>query len=127
MKLAAMAMIALIAPSAGFAQTACPTPLAPATCSAALPSVGAHFSGTVLQVTGGDSLCVALGPTPDQWVPVRIVDASPASTRATMMTAAFASEVACVVSGRSDGAVQAVCTRDGVSITRLAGERLAQN
>lgn len=35
---------------------------------------GSQFSGPVTYVGDGDSLCVALGPSPSQWVEVRLAD-----------------------------------------------------
>jgi endonuclease YncB( thermonuclease family) len=35
---------------------------------------GATFSGKVVYIGDGDSLCVAVGSTPDQWVEVRLAD-----------------------------------------------------
>src|SRR5688572_30654099 len=36
--------------------------------------VGAQFSGPVVYVGDGDSLCVAVRPEPDNWVEVRLAD-----------------------------------------------------
>jgi hypothetical protein len=35
---------------------------------------GKSFSGPVVRVLDGDSMCVALGDSPSQWVEVRLVD-----------------------------------------------------
>jgi hypothetical protein len=35
---------------------------------------GARFSGPVVYVGDGDSLCVGVGPQPDAWVEVRLAD-----------------------------------------------------
>lgn len=95
----------------------------PAACAAAAPAEGASFSGPVLQVTEGGALCVALGPTPDQWVPVRpagLIKAAartPRIERAVMMSAAFAKRVDCVAGASVDGVVEAVCTIDGARLS----------
>jgi hypothetical protein len=127
---AAMAMIAATAA----APLTCPpapahapqptrlAPPSPAACTAAAPARGASFSGTVLQVIDGRTLCVAFGPSPDQWVRVRLTDAGPALPRGALMAAAFAKEVTCVA-GPSDGeALTAVCTLDGRSLGEAASQ-----
>ena len=37
-------------------------------------TLGATFTGEVVEVIDGDSLCVAVGPTPPDWVEVRLAD-----------------------------------------------------
>jgi hypothetical protein len=39
------------------------------TCRAPAPAVGQTVSGPVLHVIDGRTLCLAQGPTPDQWIP----------------------------------------------------------
>ena len=129
MQLAAMAMIAATAasplvcppaPAAGPVQTAALQRPAAAACTAALPARGAAFSGTVLQVIDGRTLCVANGPSPDQWVRVRLSDGSPGQTRGALMAAAFAKQVSCVASGADADEVDAVCNADGRSVASAA-------
>src|SRR5581483_5262999 len=102
---AALAMIAATAAT----QLACPpapapgaspqptrfAPPPPAACTAAAPARGVSFTGTVLQVIDGRTLCVAFGPSPDQWVRVRLTDVGPALPRGALMATAFAREVTC--------------------------------
>ncbi|HEX3405798.1 MAG TPA: hypothetical protein VHS81_01065, partial [Caulobacteraceae bacterium] len=96
-------------------------PPAPAACTAAAPTRGASFSGTVLQVIDGRTLCVAFGPSPDQWVRVRLTDGPASLPRGALMAAAFARDVTCVAERPEADGVTAVCTLDGQSIGRAAG------
>ena len=101
-----------------------PTRLAPpavAACGAAPPARGASFSGTVLQVIDGQTLCVAFGPTPDQWVRVRLSDAAAGLPRGALMASAFARQVTCVADLADTSAVAAICVdADGRSVGRAA-------
>ena len=100
-----------------------PTRLAPpaaAACTAAPPARGEAFTGTVLQVIDGRTLCVAFGPTPDRWVRVRLTDAGPSLPRGALMATAFAHEVTCVVSAPDADGVSAVCVSDGRSVGEAA-------
>ena len=67
-----------------------------AVCAAPAPAIGALLSGSVLQVMDGETLCVALGPTPAQWVKVHLAEV-PSGDRAALMDAFFARRVSCVV------------------------------
>jgi hypothetical protein len=124
-----IAAVAMIVATAAQALT-CPPATAPvrlerpaqAACSAAPPAPGAAFSGTVLQVIDGHTLCVAHGPTPDQWVRVRLSDAEVSQLRGALMAAAFAKDVACVASASDGDGVVGVCTVDGRSVGRAAAE-----
>ena len=123
-----MAMVAataaqLVCPPAPPAQQArlAPPPAA-AACTAAAPARGEAFTGTVLQVIDGRTLCVAFGPTPDRWVRVRLTDAAGGLPRGALMAAAFAREVTCVASGADDEGVSGVCIADGRSVGRTAAE-----
>ena len=102
-----------------------PTRLAPpsmAACTAAPPARGVSFTGTVLQVIDGHTLCVAFGPSPDQWVRVRLADGGASLPRGALMAAAFAKEVTCVA-GASDGeGLTAVCVIDGRSVGEAAAQ-----
>jgi hypothetical protein len=93
-----------------------------AACTAAAPARGASFSGTVLQVIDGRTLCVAFGPSPDQWVRVRLADAGPALPRGALMAAAFAKEVTCVAGPPDGEGLTAVCTFDGRSLGEAASQ-----
>jgi len=84
----------------------------------------------VLHVIDGDTICVALGYAPDEWIRLRLADAPVASPvrrvsnreetdpRAVMMAAAFAKTADCVTERDRTGEVVAVCTVDGVSLGR---------
>ncbi len=102
------------------ADQSCPAPPPMAHCTAAAPKLGEMFSGAVLQVMEGDVLCVALGPTPDQWVHVRLVDTVVGVSRAQMMRAAFARTVDCVAVGREAVGVAGVCALDGEPLAKVA-------
>jgi hypothetical protein len=123
-QLAAMAMIAATAVQ----PLTCPPAARPvrleassaAACTAAPPARGEAFSGTVLQVIDGRTLCVATGPTPDQWVRVRLTDADASRPRGALMAAAFAHEVSCVAGAPDAEGVAAVCRVDGRSVGEAA-------
>jgi hypothetical protein len=91
-----------------------------AACTAAPPARGESFSGTVLQVIDGRTLCVASGPTPDHWVRVRLSDAADGLPRGALMATAFAREVTCVADAPDTDGVTAVCIADGHSVGRAA-------
>ena len=123
------AAMAVIAATAAHSLTCPPAPApqptrleapAAAACTAAPPARGQSFSGTVLQVIDGRTLCVASGPTPDKWVRVRLSDADPSLPRGALMAAAFAREVTCVADLPDAGGVTAVCIVDGQSVGRAA-------
>ena len=88
------------------APPACPTrPSLAVACTAAAPDRGQEISGPVLEVIDGRTLCVALGPTPDQWVRVRLADVGPDASRAALVAAVFARQLDCMTIGReADGA-----------------------
>jgi hypothetical protein len=128
------AVMAMIAATAAQPLTCPPAPqptrLAPpgvAACTAAPPARGVSFSGTVLQVIDGRTLCVASGPTPDQWVRVRLSDAAAGLPRGALMATAFSREVTCVAGPpdaetASGGGVTAVCVVDGRSVGEAASQ-----
>jgi hypothetical protein len=91
-----------------------------ADCSARPPAPGQAFSGAVLQVIDGHTLCVALGPTPDLWVRVRIADASPQSTRQALMVAVFAKSVTCTLTDSSASDPEARCTQSSAQLDPVA-------
>jgi hypothetical protein len=66
---AAVALAALALGAPALAQTCRARPPRP-------PS-GQTVSGPVLHVIDGRTLCIAQGPTPDQWIPLRISPAPP--------------------------------------------------
>ena len=88
---------------------------------------GATFSGRVTYVGDGDSLCVAVGPSPSQWVEVRLEDfyapelhapGGEAAKRA-LVRAAFGRRLVCQASHQSYDRIVAACTRDGVPLGDL--------
>ncbi|WP_165186735.1 hypothetical protein [Caulobacter soli] len=93
------------------------------TCRAPAPAAGQIVTGPVLHVIDGRTLCIAQGPTPDQWVPLRIssvVAALPAD-RERLMAAAFSQSLICKVTG--DGPVKsATCTVAGRPLEALLTE-----
>jgi hypothetical protein len=113
---------ALIAAGAVALNGSCPLPLSSApqsevsACLAAAP-VGEPFAGNVLQVLDGRTICVAQGPAPSQWIKVRLADSDGAGDRSSLMAAAFAKRVVCVVL-KADGAAH--CALNGVSLVTLS-------
>jgi hypothetical protein len=127
---AVMAMVAavanpLVCPPAPTPQQARLGPPPVATCTAAAPAHGEAFTGTVLQVINGHTLCVASGPTPDRWVRVRLTDAGAGLPRGALMASAFAKEVTCVAGAADGDGVTAVCTAQGRSVGKAASEAVA--
>ena len=127
MHLAAMAMVAaaaapLVCPPAPSPQQARIDRPVAAECAAAPPTHGEAFTGTVLQVIDGRTICVAFGPTPDRWVRVRLTDAGAGLPRGALMASAFAKEVTCVASAADAEGVAAVCIADGRSVGRAASD-----
>lgn len=88
---------------------------------------GRRFSGPVTHVGDGDSLCVALGPSGDQWAEVRLADfyapelAEPRGPEARDALARIAKgrRVECVAGRRTYDRVAASCTLRGVSLGDL--------
>jgi hypothetical protein len=93
------------------------------TCRAAPPAAGQTISGPVLHVIDGRTLCIAQGPTPDQWIPLRI-SVSPTALpvdRDRLMAAAFSQSLTCKVVG--GGPVKgAICTVSGRPLETLLAE-----
>jgi len=90
-------------------------------------TAGKTFSGPVAYVGDGDSLCVATGPTTDQWVEVRIADfyapelSAPGGreAKATLERMAKGRHAVCTAGRRSYDRVVATCRIGGVSIGDL--------
>ena len=83
-------------------------------CTGPAPLTGEIISGPVLHVIDAQRICVAKGPTPDQWVEVKLAAPVALQTRSAMMAATFAQRVDCVAGVR------------GVAECQLAGQRLVQ-
>jgi hypothetical protein len=97
-----------------------PPPVARAeVCTAAAPSQGQPFAGPVLHVIDGRTLCVALGPTPDRWVRIKLSPAPLSTRRSALMAAAFAKRVACVVDANDGNGAVGRCALDGVPLEAL--------
>jgi hypothetical protein len=94
-----------------------------APCLAAKPAVGAEFSGPVLQVIDAQTLCVAQGTDPSQWVQVRLPRGQRAETRGDLMAASFARNVTCRTLRRIQDEVIAACAVDGENVGRLTRTR----
>lgn len=95
---------------------------------------GRTFSGPVVYVGDGDSLCVALGPEPQQWAEVRLADfyapelAHPGGQEAKVALARIAKgrSVKCLAQHRSHDRVVAKCNLQGRelgALMRAAGVR----
>jgi micrococcal nuclease len=91
---------------------------------------GATFTGPVVDVLDGDSLCVALGPEHRDWVEVRLADfyapelhdaAGPAA-KAALQRIALGRTAVCVASMRTHDRVAARCRLDGRPIGDLMRE-----
>ncbi len=85
---------------------------------------GKAFSGPVVYIGDGDSLCVAVGPTQGDWVEVRLADfyapelVAPGGqqARAALDRIAMGKRVECVAQHRSYDRVVSVCILRGVSL-----------
>jgi endonuclease YncB( thermonuclease family) len=95
---------------------------------------GAIFSGRVVYVGDGDSLCVAVGPGPQNWVEVRLADfyapelhdAGGEGARATLSRLASGRQATCVAQHQSYDRMVAACKINGQSVgdmMRAAGVR----
>lgn len=109
--------------------------------SGPLPShlgFAARFSGPVTHVIDGDSVCVAVGPTPRDWVEVRLADfwapessqAGGQAAKAALERMALGKDVTCVAGMRTYDRIAARCTIAGRSLgdnLRAAGVREGGN
>ncbi len=102
-----------------------------AVCQGSAPALGAEIRGPVLQVLDSERLCVALGPTPDQWVevvlapePLQKTSGHPAN-RGSLMAVAFAQNVTCRIEGETAGLPIALCRLDDQSVRTLTREPAA--
>lgn len=85
---------------------------------------GARFTGSVSYVGDGDSLCVALGASPDRWVEVRLEDfyapelhtPGGAQAKATLERITRGRTISCVADHRSYDRVVALCALGGRSV-----------
>lgn len=96
-------------------------------CTGPLPPSGATFSGRVAYIVDGDGLCVAVGPSPSEWVEVRLADfyapelSGPGGEDAKVKLARVARgrQVECRAQKQSYDRVVAACTLNGVSLGTL--------
>lgn len=89
-------------------------------CRGDAPPVGSTLRGPVLHVLDGETLCVALSPSPMDWAPLRLADAPPASSRSLLMAVAFAQDVDCTVVESEAAETVAVCAVRGRRLGDLA-------
>lgn len=99
-------------------------------CTGPSPVAGVQIRGPVLHVIDGETICVALGYAPDEWIRLRLADAPVASPirhisntpqadpKSVMMAAAFARMAECRTELDANREVVAVCTVDGVPLGR---------
>lgn len=88
---------------------------------------GAQFSGPVVRVLDGDSLCVSLGGGPDRWVEVRLADfyapelgqAQGPRARAALRRVALGRRAECEAGRQSYDRIVATCRIGGQSIGEL--------
>lgn len=88
---------------------------------------GAHFSGPVVYVGDGDSLCVAVGSGPANWVEIRLEDfyapelhsPSGPGAKAALERVAMGRKAECIANHRSYDRVVATCRIGGRSIGNL--------
>ncbi len=88
---------------------------------------GQNFSGPVVYVGDGDSLCVALGPSRAQWAEVRLADfyapelhdAGGPEAKETLSRLVEGKKVECTAEHRSYDRVVAVCRLRGRSVGDL--------
>lgn len=110
--------------AAAFAVLALAGPVLAQTCQANAPAAGEIVSGPVLHVIDGQTLCVALGPTPDRWVPLRIsaAVASLPVDRERLMAAAFSQSLDCRITGGRGPVKAATCTLAGRPLDTLLSD-----
>ncbi|WP_269714732.1 hypothetical protein [Caulobacter sp. NIBR2454] len=90
-----------------------------APCLAKAPVIGQAFSGPVLQVIDAQTLCVAQGMDPSEWVLVRLPRHQRAHTRGDLLAASFARNVTCLAMRRADEGVVASCKVEGADVGHL--------
>lgn len=94
------------------------------TCRAPAPAVGQIVTGPVLHVIDGRTLCVAQGPTPDHWIPLRINPTAPILPvdRERLMAATFSQSLTCRITGGQGPVKIASCSVAGRSLEVLLTE-----
>lgn len=109
--------VAIAAAAASLTTPAFSTPHDPADlCLASAPAVGAAVEGTVLHVADEYTVCLAQGPTPEDWIPLIVEGPSPVDrhdpmlSKAAMMRAVFAKRLSCVVTSKDAQGAHARCS-----------------
>ncbi|WP_296597495.1 nuclease [Phenylobacterium sp.] len=82
-------------------------------CGGAPLAAGTEVHGPVLHVIDGQTLCVARGSDPSQWVAVRLEDAPASASWGALMSVAFAKDVTCAAQSVSGAGV---CRIEGRSV-----------
>jgi hypothetical protein len=113
--LAAASHAQSLRPSADASHAAGPV----AVCSAPSPASGQRFTGTVLQVIDGETLCLAQGPTPADWIRVSVAGAPRDARRSALAAAAFGRVLSCVALRDSPSGVVADCAVAGAAVNQL--------
>ncbi|MBO9710418.1 MAG: hypothetical protein J7521_19625 [Caulobacter sp.] len=93
-------------------------------CKGRPPPIGGTIEGAVLHVVDGQTLCVALGPTPDRWVPLMV---APSLTplprdRDRLMAATFSKRLSCHVTAVRGPASLAECAVDGRALDSVMSD-----
>jgi hypothetical protein len=94
-------------------------------CRASAPRAGMTIEGTVLHVVDDSSLCIATGPTPDEWIPLVIEGPSPVDhhdpmiTKAALMSAVFARKVKCTITSVDGAVAHAACSIDRTPVRTM--------
>ena len=89
-------------------------------CAAPAPEAGAAIKGPVLHVEDGETLCVAKGFDPSQWVELKLAPrAQTPAPKGALMAAAFGKDVVCRVETVVDGQAVADCTVGSKSVAAL--------
>ena len=82
----------------------------PAVCGAPAPAVGSVIRGPVLQVTDSHTVCVALGPLPEDWLKLSL-NPGPHHRGRPRARDLFAQTVRCRVLASDEGRVLGQCVR----------------
>lgn len=119
-RIAAVSALVLMAASAARSQELCAAPP---------PAPGAVVRGPVLHVLDGETLCVALGATPDRWLRIRLSPATSgprrdvaSPSRGALMSVAFGEMVTCALDPVGATPLTGVCKRKGRALAMAARE-----
>jgi hypothetical protein len=112
----AASTIAQMASGQGFAVTPAGRPALQAACTAPSPKPGETFSGPVLEIIDGHTICVAKGATPNMWFLVKLADAPANQRKAALAAAVFAENVSCVARRSPGEGIVANCALNGADL-----------